>query len=74
MTTSVGMEVAVVEHVVLIDGEPGAYGVAMPDFPGCCAMGDSIPEALENAAAALRDWSRALEEQQKLPELQNRSS
>ena len=44
---------------VLIDGEPGAIGLVFPDCPGCSAMGDTVEEALENAAEALADWLRA---------------
>jgi predicted RNase H-like HicB family nuclease len=43
-------------YTVLVDGEPGAYGVVFPELPGCTAMGDTIEEALDNAGKALRDW------------------
>lgn len=43
-------------YTVLIDGDPGAYGVVFPDLPGCAAMGETIEEAMENAGDALRDW------------------
>ncbi|QPC43468.1 type II toxin-antitoxin system HicB family antitoxin [Kaustia mangrovi] len=43
-------------YVALIDGERGAYGVAFPDCPGCTAMGETIDEALHNAAEALSEW------------------
>ena len=33
-------------YVVLIDGKKGAYGVTVPDLPGCTAMGRSVEEAL----------------------------
>jgi len=45
-----------VRYIVLIDGKAGAYGVVVPDLPGCTAMGRTIEEALANAADALRDW------------------
>ncbi|CAH1671952.1 type II toxin-antitoxin system HicB family antitoxin [Chelatococcus asaccharovorans] len=48
-------------YTVLIDGEAGAYGVVVPDLPGCSAMGDSIEEALSNAADAMRDWAELSE-------------
>ncbi|MSO77234.1 MAG: ribbon-helix-helix protein, CopG family [Alphaproteobacteria bacterium] len=32
----------------------GGYGVAFPDFPGCVSAGDSLPEAIDQAARALR--------------------
>jgi predicted RNase H-like HicB family nuclease len=43
-------------YTVLIDGGPGAYGVAVPDCPGCTAMGATIDEAIANATAALSEW------------------
>ncbi len=43
--------------VGLLDGEPGGFGIAFPDCPGCTAMGATADEALENAAAALREWT-----------------
>jgi len=44
-------------YVALIDGKPGAYGVSFPDLPGCTAMGNTVEEALANAADALADWA-----------------
>ena len=41
-------------YAVLIDGGPGAYGVAFPDLPGCTAMGDTIDAALIDAADAAK--------------------
>jgi len=49
-------------YVALIDGEPGACGVAIPDLPGCVAMGRTIDEALANAAGAMRDWADVIKE------------
>ncbi len=43
-------------YTVLIDGEVGAYGVSVPDCPGCTAMGATIDEAMANATAALAEW------------------
>ena len=40
----------------LIDGEAGAYGVSFPDLPGCVAMGETVDDALFNAAEALREF------------------
>ncbi len=48
-------------YTVLIDGEPGAFGVVFPDLPGCTAMGDTIENALSNAVEALGDWIRLSE-------------
>jgi len=43
-------------YVALIDGEPGAYGASFPDLPGCVAMGETLDEATQSAAEALREW------------------
>lgn len=43
-------------YIALVDGMPGAYGVAFPDAPGCTAMGASLDEALKNGVLALSDW------------------
>ncbi len=51
--------VTIMGHRVQIDGRPGAWGVVFPDCPGCCAMGNTVEEALGNAAEALTDWLRA---------------
>lgn len=42
--------------VALIDGKVGAYGAVFPDAPGCNAMGETMDEALRNAAEALSEW------------------
>lgn len=45
-------------YVVLIDqADDGAYGVVFPDLPGCTSMGDTIEEALANAAEAATEWA-----------------
>jgi predicted RNase H-like HicB family nuclease len=55
-------------YIALIDGKPGAYGVTIPDLPGCTAMGKSVDQALRNAAAAARAWAAdALADGEKLP-------
>ena len=43
-------------YVALVDGGVGAYGVVLPDAPGCTAMGATHEEALRNAAVALSEW------------------
>jgi predicted RNase H-like HicB family nuclease len=43
-------------YFALLDGGPGAYGVAFPDCPGCTAMGADYNEAYANAIAALGEW------------------
>lgn len=48
-------------YPVLVDGEPGGYGVVFPDLPGCMAMGNTKEEALGNAEEALADWIKSME-------------
>jgi predicted RNase H-like HicB family nuclease len=56
-------------YVVLIDGEAGAYGVTVPDLPGCTSGGDTTDEALRNAVEAVRLWAEdALAEGEALPQ------
>lgn len=56
-------------YIALVDGEAGAYGVTFPDLPGCTAMGETIDEAVMNAAEALRDWVEVTEARgQKAPD------
>jgi predicted RNase H-like HicB family nuclease len=43
-------------YVALLDGTAGAYGVVVPDLPGCTAMGKTVEQALRNAVVAVRDW------------------
>jgi predicted RNase H-like HicB family nuclease len=38
--------------VALVDGHAGAYGVVVPDLPGCSSGGATIGEALINAQEA----------------------
>lgn len=49
-------------YVALIDGNAGAYGVTIPDLPGCTAMGATVEEALDAAIDAMRDWAEVVEE------------
>lgn len=49
-------------YTILIDGREGAYGVVVPDLPGCTAMGATIEAALANTADAMRDWAEVTEE------------
>lgn len=43
-------------YFALIDGEPGNYGVAFPDLPGCTAMGVTVDDAIRAAGESLTDW------------------
>ena len=44
------------QYVALIDGRQGAYGVVVPDLPGCTSAGNTIDEARRNAIEAVRLW------------------
>jgi predicted RNase H-like HicB family nuclease len=56
-------------YVALIDGEAGAYGVIVPDLPGCTSGGATLDEAIQNAAEAVRLWAEdALADGERLPE------
>jgi predicted RNase H-like HicB family nuclease len=58
-------------YIALIDGKAGAYGVTIPDLPGCTAMGKTTDEALRNAMDAARDWAAdAITEGERLPKPQ----
>jgi predicted RNase H-like HicB family nuclease len=37
------------------DGDQ-AFGVAVPDFPGCFSAGDTLDEAIENSKEAITLW------------------
>ena len=55
-------------YAVVIDGEPGAFGLWVPDMPGCASMGTTVDELLQNAQEALRMWAEdALADGETLP-------
>ncbi len=55
-------------YVALLDGKPGAYGVVVPDLPGCTAAAATTDEALRRATEAVRLWAEdALADGEKLP-------
>jgi predicted RNase H-like HicB family nuclease len=55
-------------YVALIDGKEGAYGVVVPDLPGCTSAGKTYDAAYRNAIEAIRLWIEdALEDGEKLP-------
>jgi predicted RNase H-like HicB family nuclease len=43
-------------YVAIVDGKPGAFGVVIPDLPGCTSGGDTVDEALRNAVEAVTLW------------------
>jgi predicted RNase H-like HicB family nuclease len=55
-------------YIALIDGKAGAYGVTVPDLPGCNSGGATTDEALRNAVEAVRIWIEdAREEGESIP-------
>jgi len=55
-------------YVALIDGEAGAYGVTVPDLPGCTSGGSTTDEALRHAVEAVRLWAEnAIADGEELP-------
>ena len=55
-------------YIALVDGRPGAYGVIVPDLPGCTSGGRSTDEALRRAVEAVRLWAEdAISDGEKLP-------
>lgn len=44
--------------------EPGtddqAFGVAVPDLPGCFSAGDTVEAAIDNAREAIEAWAEAV--------------
>jgi predicted RNase H-like HicB family nuclease len=58
----------VARYVVIVDGKPGAYGVVVPDFPGCTSAGSSVEEALQNTVEAMTLWAEdARSDGEKIP-------
>lgn len=44
-------------YLALVDGKDGAWGVRIPDFPGCFGAGDTIETAVADATRALREFA-----------------
>lgn len=48
---------------IVEDKDEGGFVVSYPDLPGCLTCGDTMEEALENAADAKKEWlAAAIEE------------
>jgi predicted RNase H-like HicB family nuclease len=43
-------------YIALVYGNAGAYGVVVPDLPGCTSAGPTTDEALRTAVEAVRLW------------------
>jgi predicted RNase H-like HicB family nuclease len=55
-------------YIAMLDGKPGAYGVVVPDLPGCTSAGKTIDAAYRNAVEAVRLWvDDALEDGETIP-------
>lgn len=48
---------AMKRYIALLDGKPGAYGVVVPDFPGCYGGGATEDEAIADATSALSEFA-----------------
>lgn len=44
-------------YLALVDGKDGAWGVRIPDFPGCFGAGATIETAVDDATRALREFA-----------------
>lgn len=65
-----------VHYVGILDRSGSAWGVRIPDLPGCHGGGDSVDAAIADAASAVREWAerrvgrgRALPEARRLDEM-----
>ena len=55
-------------YIALVDGKAGAYGVVVPDLPGCTSAGSTTDAALRNAVDAVRLWVEdAMDDGEALP-------
>ena len=55
-------------YIALVDGKAGAYGVVVPDLPGCTSAGSTTDAALRNAVDAVRLWvADAMDDGEALP-------
>jgi predicted RNase H-like HicB family nuclease len=50
-------------YVALVDGHAGAYGVVVPDLPGCSSGGKTVDKAVANAQEAVSLWADAMIDQ-----------
>jgi predicted RNase H-like HicB family nuclease len=44
------------QYVGILDGSGEAYGVRLPDLPGCYGAGPTPEAAIADATSAARDW------------------
>jgi len=43
-------------YIAIVDGKPGAFGVVIPDLPGCTSGGCTFEAALLSAGEAISLW------------------
>jgi len=56
-------------YVALVDGKAGAYGVTVPDLPGCTSGGRTTDQALRNTVEAVKLWAEhAIADGEPLPQ------
>ena len=56
-------------YVSPVHGKPGAYGVTIPDLPGCTSGGSTTDVALRNSMEAVRLWAKdAIADGEELPQ------
>jgi predicted RNase H-like HicB family nuclease len=66
--TSKGLEVFMTRYVAIVDGKPGAFGIVVPDLPGCTSGGATVVITLRNATEAVTLWIEdALADDEKIP-------
>jgi len=44
------------KYAVMVEGSDEGFAVSVPGLPGCHSQGTTEEEALENAAAAIREY------------------
>lgn len=67
------VETYIMKYPVVLHHEEGtAYGVTIPDIPGCFSAGESVTEALHNAKEAINGHLEILaEDGSDIPEASN---
>ncbi len=48
---------------IVPDPDEGGYAVSFPELPGCVTVGDTIADAINNAADAKKEWLTAAVEE-----------
>lgn len=48
--------------LIEVGGASTAWGVVVPDLPGCFSAGDTQEEAIANTAVAIRTWIEVAQE------------